>query len=273
MNKMNAVLSRLYTGVAGGCLLVSLFQASGQAIDNVESVPLKISIVVGIACALLTSQLLVRSIGSLARAPRGFWWLVGFIVIFSVSFVIEAFSVSTSATSVDGGFMKAQRNENLNSPEYSRYQKKLDRLEAKLASDQEQKKALEKERNDMPEDWFKGKAKVEKRIDKLSWSIKADEKKIDQLTAAMGKVDVSISKKSFENFEQMTGISQTKSFILFGLLMSICPISLAFVRGIIESPFSQDTVVKPKRPIEIDADKEAYETGKKSRATTKLKLA
>jgi hypothetical protein len=220
--------------VANGCLAVSAIQASGQALERVEDPGLKASIVCGIVLALLTSQVLMQSVGALSRAPKGIvkWIAVGCLV--AVVGLIEFYSVGTSTTSVDSGFLSGQRKENLESPERAALVDQQRSIQKDLDSAQAHKDDLKRERNRLPDDWFKARDRIERRIDIATDEIEGYRKQISTLQYRIESVGVSVSRESFANFESLTGFGQTSIIFLFALLMSACPAVLRLVQGVSE---------------------------------------
>lgn len=218
--------------VAGLCLGVSLFQAASYVLRNVPNSQQAWVIVMGIAAALLTSQLLVRMFVPLMRSQKKGWaWLVAIgVAVFTVG-VIETFSISTSTTAFDGGLIEARRTQNLDSPERKQLEKQAERLSAKLLSIDDQVAALETERNEMPADWATRKEKVEKRIDQKEKEARAIEYKLGKLNDAINTVDVSTSGAAFDRMEKTIGVSQTDVALIFALLMTLCPIAVNLVAG------------------------------------------
>lgn len=218
-----------------GCLLVSVYQASTYFLDRIPDREQAVAIVFGLVFILLTSHRLTRM---LIPTLRGSWaWHTYFVVAIICAGImfIEVLSINTSTAAVDGNLLSASISEKHNSPEYKSIQKSIANKERQIEADQEQLRALQRERNSMPADWASRKADVESRIDLTKKGIRSTEYEIKRLRDSLKTAGSSITEQTFARVEARTGLSITDAAFLFALLLSACPLVICLAEGNLDS--------------------------------------
>lgn len=221
--------------VGAGCLTVSMFQATGLIINHVSDPLMKWLIVLGVGCALLTSQWLVRAFIPLARTAKGGLWCFAIAVLFCTVGVIESFSVSSSAVTFDGGIIQATRDQNLNSPERAQLKDQADLIKSEIQSDRNEIQSLRKTKSGLSADRVTNRNEIDKDIARIEYKIKKAKESIRDANNGMNDVNVSVVGQAFSGLEATTGISQSNIGFIFGLLMTLCPMAVNLVMGALSS--------------------------------------
>ncbi len=231
--------------IGAGCLTVSMFQATLLVIDNISDQRMKLLIVLGVGCALMTSQWLVRALIPLVRSQKGFLWAVAIAASLATIAVVETFSISSSSVTFDGGLVSASRKENLNSPERAQIQMQVDELTADIASTKAQIEKLRATKNNASASHTSNRADITKDISRLDYKIKQLREERIQKIDDMNAVNVSVIDSTFKSLEQTTGISQSNIGLIFGILMTICAMTPNLVMGALSSSRRNDEEVLP----------------------------
>ncbi len=198
--------------VSGLCLATSITQFGMFVHETMGEGMLKVMMIMGVASALIGSQVLIMTLSQAIRAK-----MPPFIILVALSVVVftELASISTSQLSFNGNMLTATQSQNYESPQAQQLARNIARTERSIES-------LQATLNGMPGDWGQRRREVVQ-------DIATAERRLNQYQRELNSLDVSTTAQAFR--ELPFGLNQSNLAFGIGVLMSAIPISLSMLFG------------------------------------------
>ena len=196
------------------CLVVSVYQG-GQFIAQLASNEYSRWVLFAAAAALIAAgQVLTRLIGMSWREGAPFY-ITAPAVVAVVG--IMGYSVLTSTHALTSHAFERIDTENRNSPA-------TQRLEAARGEYKRQLSDLRSTRNKLPSNWLTRRTEITDRMGPI-------QARIDDLDRQLEQVNVSVTGKTMNAIESVTGLTPERLALLFAILIDLVPLTINLLLG------------------------------------------